>query len=87
LTPAKHPQVVYRELANDEGCLLLHLDSGQYHGVNGTGAAIWKLIDGTLTVGEIATALASEFDGTQIDFAQEVDQFVNDLRRRGLLLQ
>jgi Coenzyme PQQ synthesis protein D (PqqD) len=84
--PVKDPQVVYRDLANEEGGLLLHVESGQYHGVNGTGSAIWKLIDGTRTVAEIAAALALEFNGAQIDFAKEVDRFVDDLRRRGLLV-
>jgi len=33
-----NPRVVYRDLAAEEGGVLLHLDSGQYHGLNALGS-------------------------------------------------
>lgn len=84
--PVKHPQAVYRDLANEQGGLLLHLESGQYHGLNETGSTIWKLIDGKRTVADIATALTSQFNGVQIELAKDVDRFVGELKSRGLLL-
>ena len=37
-------------LAEGEGGVLLHLDSGQYHGVNPVGLAIWELLEDGCTV-------------------------------------
>ncbi len=40
----KNPQVVYRTLAG-EGGVLLHLESGAYHGLYEVGTLIWGLLD------------------------------------------
>ena len=82
-TPSRNPQVVYRDLANEEGGLLLHLESGQYHGVNATGFAIWELIDGTRTISDISHALTEQ--GEAGDVGAEVSRFVDELRHRDLV--
>ena len=55
---ARHPSVVYRDLA--EGGVLLHLDSGQYHGVNDTGLAIWGLLERPSTLDELRAGLEAQ---------------------------
>ena len=81
--PSRNPLAVYRDLANEEGGLLLHLESGQYHGVNATGFAIWELIDGTRTISDISGALSDT--AASEDLIAEVRRFVEDLRQRNLL--
>lgn len=86
LRPEPDPRVVHRDLATGDGALLLHLDSGEYHGINATGSAIWKLIDGKRTVDEIAAALRAAVDDPPEGLLEEVRRFVSDLRARRLLL-
>lgn len=81
--PSRNPQVVYRDLANEEGGLLLHLESGEYHGVNATGFAIWELIDGTRTISEISDALSEQ--GEAGDLVAEVSRFLEELQQRDLV--
>ena len=50
-------QAVFRDLGEGQGGVILHLGSGQYHGLNATGCIIWDLIDGRRTTGELAAAL------------------------------
>lgn len=56
-----------------------------YFGADGPGAAIWDLIDGERTWGEILQALGERFDGDPAVIRAESEQFVADLRAAGLL--
>ncbi len=79
----KNPQVVYRALEN-EGGVLLDLESGQYHGVNSTGLAIWELLDGERTVGDVVAELRAELDEPPPTLADDVGEFLSGLSTRGL---
>ena len=80
---SKHPQVVYRPLEN-QGGVLLHLESGEYHGVNATGLAIWDLLDGERTVAEVAAELRGRAEDPPGDLEQDVAEFLGGLSERGL---
>jgi Coenzyme PQQ synthesis protein D (PqqD) len=80
----KNPEVVYRELA--EGGVLLHLGSGAYHGVNGTGAALWELLDEAVSVRELAKLLRARLDDPPEDLDRDVAAFVSELEVRSLVL-
>jgi hypothetical protein len=82
LVPRQNTKVVFRDLA--EGGVLLHLESGQYHSLNETGAAIWKLIDGRRTSNEIANALGAQLDEPPPDIDLVVVGFLTGLRERDL---
>jgi hypothetical protein len=81
----KNPQVVYRALADDGG-VLLHLESAQYHGVNSTGLAIWELLDGERTVAEVVADLRAGLDAPPAQVDEEVVEFLSALSARGLAL-
>lgn len=49
----KNGDVVARALADGGGGVLLHLESGAYHGVNQVGLIVWELIDGERTVAQL----------------------------------
>jgi hypothetical protein len=83
--PQQNPQVVYRDLAAGQGGVLLHLETGSYHGVNDVGAAIWKLVDGRRTRPELVRALQDVCDGVPARLAEDVDVFVESLLARDLL--
>lgn len=79
----KNPQVVYRELA-DEGGVLLHLETAQYHGVNETGLAIWELLDGERTVADVVANLRASLDEAPDALEGDVVEFLRALSARGL---
>jgi hypothetical protein len=81
----RNPQVVYRELAGEGGAVLLHLESGAYHGLNETGVLIWSLIDGERTLDELVAELRERLDGAPEDLGAETERFLTDLRERDLL--
>lgn len=83
----KNPRVVYRHLAEHGGGVLLHLDSGQYHAVNETGSAIWELLDGHRTVGEVAEELSARVSDPPSEVDRDVELFLTAMRERGLVVR
>jgi hypothetical protein len=81
---ARNPSVVYRDLA--EGGVLLHLDSGQYHGVNGTGLLVWNLLEPARTLDELAAAVGTEVADVPAQLTQDIRAFVEALRVRDLVV-
>ena len=84
-TPAKNENVAFRRLAEGEGGVLLHLESGEYHGINEVGCLIWELVDGERTVDELVAGLAMRIDDTPADLGNEVIVFLQRLRDRDLV--
>jgi hypothetical protein len=80
----KNPNVVYRALADDGG-VLLHLETAQYHGVNDTAFAIWELLDGERTVAEVVAELRTSLDEPPAALGEDVVEFLADLSARGLV--
>lgn len=78
-------EVVYRDLAAGEGAVLLHVGSGAYHGLNATGSLIWSLIDGERTRDDIVRDLREQLEDPPSGIERDVDQFLDDLRRRKLI--
>jgi hypothetical protein len=62
--------VVFRTI--DAETVVLNLDSGQYHGLNGTAGRMLELLGESGSVRDTATAVAAEFD-------QPVDRVTDDL--------
>jgi hypothetical protein len=84
-TVEKKSQVVARELNQEGEAVLLHLETGSYHGVDRVGWMIWSLIDGARTVREIATEVRSSVDDTSDDVEGDVTAFLQGLRERDLI--
>lgn len=82
----KNENVAFRRLAEGEGGVLLHLESGEYHGINEVGCLIWELLDGERTVDGIAVELQDQVDGAPSDLAGVVVVFLGDLRERDLVV-
>jgi hypothetical protein len=80
------PQVVARELSADEGAVLLHLETAQYHGVNPVGLLIWELLDGERSVRELVEAVRARVQGAPPQLEGDVMQFLNDVHERGLVV-
>jgi hypothetical protein len=78
-------RAVFRELAGNEGGVLLHLDTGAYHGLNPTGTLIWNLIGDGSTFGDLVEGLGSQLTDTPADLEANIEVFVQDLLERDLL--
>lgn len=76
--------VVYREFEAET--LLLNLSTGNYHGVNATGARLLALLpQGDGSVRLAVERLAAECGLPADDVAGELADFCGDLAQRGLL--
>jgi hypothetical protein len=84
-TVRPHEQAAFRELAGDEGAVLLQLGTGGYHGLNLMGCLIWGLIEDEPTVEELISALRARVSDPPEAVDAEVAAFVEDLRERGLV--
>ena len=75
----------FTEADIDNEIVVMRVDNGEFFSLAGTGAAIWRLIDGTRDRNALLAALAGEFDGEEADIACDVDEFLLRLRDTGLL--
>ena len=73
----RNGNVAFRRLADGEGGVLLHLESGEYHGINEVGCLIWELLDGERTVDDVEDA--------PDDLTGEVILFLDSLGVRDLV--
>lgn len=81
----RNGNVAFRRLADGEGGVLLHLESGEYHGINEVGCLIWELLDGERTVDDVAVALRDEVEDAPEDLTGEVILFLDSLGVRDLV--
>lgn len=77
-------EVAAHGLSASEGGVLLHLKSGQYHGIDGVGWMIWNLLDGSRSLAELAEELQVRFPDARDQLKKDVRTFVSDLLERNL---
>lgn len=75
----------FTEADIDDEIVVMRVDNGEFFSLAGTGAIIWRLIDGTRDRNALLEALAGEFDGEEAEIASDVDEFLSRLRETGLL--
>lgn len=79
----RNPQVAYRSVG--DGGVLLHLETGAYHGLNAVGAAVWELIDGERSRSEIVSGVRKGLQDPPPQMEAEVSAFLDGLRERDLI--
>ena len=77
--------VVFREL--DGETVLLDFATGRYFGLNAVGTRLWMLIGEGAGIAAAVDAIAAEFDAPRDEVARDVDELVNELVTRGLLVR
>ena len=65
--------------------VLLDLQHGKYYSLNGTGAAVWALLDEPRTATELCAALLERFDVEPETLRGDLQDLLDDLRRQGLI--
>jgi hypothetical protein len=81
----KNPRAEYRSLGEDEGGVVLHLDTAAYHGVNGTGALVWTLIQG-VTFGELIAELKTRLQDPPAELEADIEEFIDALAEHDLVV-
>ena len=76
---------MYRELSADEGGVLLHLESGQYHKLNRMGSTIWQLIDGERTVADLEQEIRNLTADSPVSLMEDIQKFLEGLLARELI--
>jgi Coenzyme PQQ synthesis protein D (PqqD) len=82
----RNPQVIVRELSEGEGAVLLHLESGAYHGVNPVGELIWELLEEERTVADLVEAVRNRTEDPPATLEDDVVRFLESVQERDLLV-
>jgi len=82
--PTLRPAVDFRVLDDLSG-VAVDVAGGTAHALNPVAAAVLERCDGRLAVREIAAELGDIFDGPSDRIAADVELFVDDLARKGLI--
>jgi Coenzyme PQQ synthesis protein D (PqqD) len=81
----RNPKVVARQLDEPQGAVLLHLETGAYHGLNPVGFVVWDLIDGERTVAELVDGTRIRIDDAPPEVEQDVIRFLEAALARDLV--
>ena len=77
--------LAYQELAEASGGVFLHLETGQYHGVNEVGALVWSLLGEGTSFGDVLDAVRRRVEDPPEDLDKDIASFVADLESRDLV--
>jgi pyrroloquinoline quinone biosynthesis protein D len=75
----------FAETGIDDEIVVMRLDSGDFFSLEGTAASTWRLIDGTRDRAALIEALAVEYGADESEIAADVDDFLAQLQRQGLV--
>jgi hypothetical protein len=81
----RNARAVYRPLADDAGGLLLHLDSGAYHGLNAVGGVVWELLAEGATFSAVVQGVRARFSDAPPALDDDVRHFLDALAARELV--
>jgi hypothetical protein len=79
-------RAVHRELADEAGGVILHLDTSAYYSVNSVGLLIWTLLDDSPTFTELVEQLRAQIPDAPPELEDDVREFLAELQQRELVL-
>jgi hypothetical protein len=81
----RSPRAAAHGLGETEGGVVLHLESGQYHGLNSVAWAIWNLLGEPREVAAVVTEVQALFPEAGPQAHDDVHAFVASLIERDLV--
>jgi len=81
----RSPRAAFHQLAEGQGGVLLHVDTGAYHGLNRVGALIWETLERPMPFSALLDDLRPRFTDPPPGIAGEIQVFLEDLKTRGLI--
>jgi hypothetical protein len=83
---SRNPDVVFRSVEEEQGGVLLHLQSGAYHGLNQFGSLVWGLIEHETRFADLVDGVRAETEDAPVSVDEDVSSFVEDLSARDLVV-
>jgi coenzyme PQQ synthesis protein D (PqqD) len=83
---SRNEKAVARRLDEGEGGVILHLDTGAYHGVNEVGLLIWELLETEQTMQELVAGVRDRVDEPPPQLEDDVASFLADVQERDLIV-
>jgi len=83
-TPIQNPLTVLR-VEFDDWAILFDPDRAMAMGINPTGVAIWKLIDGQKEIVDIVKDLKEMFSEVPISAEKEISDFIDEAHKNGFI--
>jgi hypothetical protein len=77
------PNIVHETV--DRETIVIHLETGNYYSLTGSGAEIWALAHGADSAAAICAELAQRHARTEEELREQVESFVAELAREGLV--
>jgi hypothetical protein len=79
-----HPEV--RTTPGDEdGSVLINLQSGKVFSLNGVGAKVWTMLEQGASFDGVIDALSREYNVPKAELRNDLDGFIEDLAQKDLL--
>jgi hypothetical protein len=69
----------------DQETVLMSIDAGAYYGLEGTARSIWEILETPLTFSDLVDRLAEEYKVSPETCAADVERFLGEMDREGLL--
>jgi hypothetical protein len=70
----------------DGEAVMIHLETGRYHSAEGVAAGLWEALSAGVDVEDVVRQTAQHFSVKAEQVRQDVQKFVSDLTREGLLM-
>jgi hypothetical protein len=83
---SRNEKAVARRLDEGEGGVILHLDTGAYHGVNEVGLLIWELLETEQTMPELVAGVRDRVDEPPPQLEDDVASFLAEVQERDLIV-
>ena len=81
---SRNPRVEYRD-QQEEGGVLLNLDTNAYHSVNQVGGLVWKLIKEDSRFDELVKELRRIIKNPPADMEEDLSGYLEGLNQRDLI--
>ncbi len=78
-----YPGIILRE-EFDDWAVLFNPDNGEGFGINPLGVYIWKLLNGSNSISDIALEIRKNCEGVPEDAEKYIEEYLNSLVQKGL---
>lgn len=82
----RSPRAACKELADGSGAVVLHLETGAYHGLDQIGTLIWNLLEEDRQFDELLEILRQMVEDPPPHLADDVEAFLRELELRDLVV-
>lgn len=83
-TPIQNPLTVLR-VEFDDWAILFDPDRAMTMGINPTGVAVWRLIDGQKGIENIVKEIKEKLSDVSISAEKEISDFIDELYKNGFI--